>query len=299
MVNVIRNQIDVHGKIKGMGYLKSLNSHRDYSIGNVEVARMLEAVNLIPKAKALKVKALPPPRKVDFRELMSPVRDQQSLGSCTAFAASAVVEYFLRKKHTKINRPADRPISTLFTYKTTRSLMRMTGDTGAYLRTVMGSLALFGSPPEDYWEYNIKKFEEEPTPFCYAFASNYQSLKYVRIDQPHMTTEAIITLLKRFLARKFPVMFGFTCFESLDKASDNKGVVPYPEPYEDIVGGHAITLCGYDDTTSLFLFKNSWGIEWGDNGYGYLPYKYFEERLADDCWTILNQEWIDNMPFEE
>jgi len=47
----------------------------------------------------------------------------------------------------------------------------------------MGALRLFGIPPERYWRYVIADFDKEPSAFCYAFAQNYQALKYYRLDR--------------------------------------------------------------------------------------------------------------------
>lgn len=293
---MMKNKIKVNGKVKGMGYLKSLNTRQDFSVQSQQIKPLLQSLKLEKKL----------PTQIDFRSEMSHIRDQKELGSCTSFAASALVEYFEQKRY---QRHID--ISTLFTYKTTRNLMKVTGDTGAYLRTTMGSIALFGSPPEEYWEYDISKFDVEPKPFCYAFASNYQSLRYIRIDTPGIYDTMLLGQLKKFLANKVPIMFGFSCFDSLNQATTNGGKVPFPSQYENLIGGHAITMCGYDDdftitnnttgqtTTGAFIFKNSWGLEWGDKGYGYLPYEYFLQELADDCWTILSQEWIDHLQFQE
>lgn len=292
----IPNHIFVRGEKKGFGYRRSLNSIKDYYIDHPKVEPLMQKIQF-PPTELKKIQ-----KNVDFRNDMTPIRDQGSLGSCTAFAVSGLVEYFEKKTYKKYS-----PISTLFTYKATRNLMRETGDVGAYMRSVMGSIALFGSPPEEYWEYEIKKFDEEPPAFCYAFGSNFQSTKYIRLDHPNATGENTIRLLKQFLSRKIPVMFGFTVFESFREA-DIDGQIPFPSASEEILGGHAVVMCGYDDdmvitgsstaTTGAFIIRNSWGEEWGEAGYGYLPYEYFlQNKLADDCWTLLSSEWLDHVVF--
>lgn len=87
------------------------------------------------------------PLKVDLRNWFSDIRHQGSLNSSTAQAAVAVIEYFDRRTFGKqIN------LSTLFVYKNTRYLMEQQGDTGASLRTTLGAIRLFGTPPEDKWD---------------------------------------------------------------------------------------------------------------------------------------------------
>lgn len=66
------------------------------------------------------------------------------IGSCTANAGVGLVEYFERRafgKHLDASR--------LFLYKVTRNLLHLTEDTGAYLRTTMAAMALFGVPPKN------------------------------------------------------------------------------------------------------------------------------------------------------
>jgi len=63
--------------------------------------------------------------------------------------------------------------------------------------------------------------------------------------------------------------------------------LPLPGANESIVGGHAVLAVGYDDTTQLFTFRNSWGAAVGDKGYFYMPYAYLtNSSLANDLWTI-------------
>src|SRR5207237_4285408 len=117
------------------------------------------------------------PSRQDLRAYFSPIEDQGQLGSCTANAAVALLEYFEKRASGKFI-----DASRLFLYKAERDLLGWTGDTGAYLRTAMEALVLFGAPPERYWPYNIANFDTEPSAFCYAFASNFQGLNYFRLD---------------------------------------------------------------------------------------------------------------------
>ena len=59
------------------------------------------------------------------------------------------------------------------------------------------------------------------------------------------------------------------------------------------MGGHAISAFGYDDEKGALLIRNSWGEEWGENGYGWLPYEYVLQGLVQDFWSVLKQDWID------
>jgi C1A family cysteine protease len=246
-----------------------------------------------------------PTKANKIREYCSPVEDQGTLGSCTANAGVGMVEYFERKA---FGRHIDA--SRLFLYKVTRNLLRLTGDTGAYLRSTMGAMRLFGVPPEEYWEYDISQFDKEPPAFCYAFASNYQAIKYVRLDKSNLTKQALVDSIKENLSKGIPSMFGFTVYESIEQASAD-GKIPFPCNTEKVLGGHAIMAVGYDNnlkiknngcgevSTGAFLIRNSWGTSWGEQGYGYLPYEYVLQELAVDWWTIIKAEWVETGQFGE
>jgi C1A family cysteine protease len=260
--------------------------------------------------KRLKVPAAPPPQlatSVDLRSWCSPIENQGQLGACTAHAAVGIVEYFERRG---FNKYIDG--SRLFVYKTTRNLLGVTGDTGAWLRNTMGAMVLCGIPPEHYWPYTDRKpdFDKEPTSFVYAVADNYEAVKYFCHDPQgaNVPPANVLNTVKTWLAAGVPSMFGFYGFPSFDQA-DIKGGIPYPCPGERAQWGHAIAAVGYDDakkitnrkcnktTTGALLIRNSWGTSWGDNGYGWLPYDYVLNRLALDFWSLLSMGWVETGQF--
>jgi C1A family cysteine protease len=288
-----------HGMMKkGMGWIPDYPDFRDFTEKTEEIKSVLG-----PKG-GLKIKSLPP--SIDLREWCSPIEDQGSLGSCTAHAGAGVIEYYERKS---FGRHIDA--SRLFLYKATRNLMRMRGDTGAYLRTTMGAMVLFGVPPEDFWPYTDEgnKFDQEPPAFCYAFAQNYQTIKYFRHDPLGTKVEEVLTKVKTYLASGHPAMFGFTVYSSIEQAGST-GRIPFPSSKEKIEGGHAMVTVGYDDkmkiknkygkieTIGAMLIRNSWGKDWGEKGYGWLPYEYVLQGLAVDFWSVLKKEWVDTGQFE-
>ena len=283
----------------GMGWIPDYPDFRDYTEETEEVKSVLRLAR-VSKAKSL-------PTSINLREWCSPIEDQGMLGPCTAHAGVGVIEYYERKS---FGRHIDA--SRLFLYKVTRNLMKMKGDTGAYLRTAMGAMVLFGVPPEEYWPYqeDEKEFDQEPPAFCYAYAQNYQTVKYFRHDPPGMKAEEILRNVKTYLSKGHPAMFGFTVYNSIEQA-EKTGRIPFPSPKERIEGGHAIVAAGYDDkmkirnkygkieTSGALLIRNSWGKGWGEEGYGWLPYEYLLKGLAEDFWSVLKKEWIDTGQFRE
>ena len=223
------------------------------------------------------------PSSADLSVSCSPVKDQGSIGACTAFSTIGSMEYMSNKNNIKLN-----PLSERFTYYVTRmNIMNNpdTSDTGASIRDALKSAVKYGSCVNTIFPYN-SNYTTAPSQTIYNQATRNTAVSYARYDDIDSVGKNqlsnTISTLKASLSAGIPIITGFTCYSNLYNAI--KGVIP--KANGNIIGGHAILLVGYDDSKQLFKFKNSWGKSWGVNGYGFLPYSYYLSGDMTDCWSI-------------
>jgi C1A family cysteine protease len=243
---------------RGYGWVRDLPDHRDH----------LYAAPIAPTA-------IPP--KADLRAGCPPVYDQGQLGSCTANAIAAAIDFERRKQGLDIIAP-----SRLFIYYNERVKEHtVNSDSGAQIRDGIKVVGTEGAPPEALWPYDTSKFEIRPPDACYAKAKLDRALQYSRVPQ-------VLSQMKGCIASGYPYVFGFTVYESFESAQVAKsGDAPMPAPGEQVLGGHAVMAVGYDDGAQRFIIRNSWGVGWGIEGYFTLPYAYLTDgALSSDFWTL-------------
>jgi len=214
------------------------------------------------------------PREVDLRSFCSAVEDQGSLGSCTAQALAGNLE-FLDNRIDFIYTD----VSRLFIYYNERMLIDSVDyDSGASLRDGIKSLKNLGICEERLWPYDIEKFTVKPLANCYQDAKDHKIKSYYRVGS---LREMLICL-----ADGYPFVFGFTVYESFESERVAKtGKVNMPRKGEAALGGHAVMAVGFNQSDMRFLVRNSWGRNWGMDGYFTMPFAYLE-TLAGDFWTI-------------
>jgi C1A family cysteine protease len=254
-------------KIAGYGWVPDLPDHRDLAYA----------------APVAALKSLP--SKVDLRAKCPKVYDQGQLGSCTANAIGAAIEFELKKaKARKVFTP-----SRLFIYYNERDMEgSVKEDSGAQIRDGVKSAHKLGAPPEDLWKYSDKNpgpFLKKPPKTVYAEAARHQVLSYQRVAR-------VLGQFKGCLASGYPFVFGFTVYTAFeDEVVAKTGDLDMPARKEEVLGGHAVLAVGYDDSTQRFIVRNSWGSAWGKKGYFTMPYAYLlEQNLSDDFWTIRTVE---------
>ena len=211
------------------------------------------------------------PAKVDLRPKFGPIRDQGNEGACTAFSSVAAYDC---DNSAMSGAPQ-------FQYYNERDIQgTIDSDSGATISIAVKALSTYGLCQEATWPYS-QPFTTKPSTDAYAEASKNKALQYAHVSQ---TPES----MKACLISGFPFVFGFTVYQSFESQDvAQTGMMPMPQPGEQILGGHAVVCCGYDDTLQCWLIRNSWGPNWGVQGYFYMPYAYLDNNtLCSDLWVI-------------
>ncbi len=228
------------------------------------------------------------PSAIDMRPWMTKVEDQGALGSCTSNAIVGALEYLV---HRETGNPTD--LSRLFVYYNQRlwdDCVR--DDAGASIAVGVRVLARLGVPTEKSWPYDRNLFAVQPPEDVYREASQCRVTDWWSVG---LDAHAV----RGCLAAGFPVVFGTRCTESFMRAPAS-GVIPMPGVSESANwrhGRHALLLVGYDDERQLFVARNSWGEDWGDRGYCYMPYSWvLNPEWTHSCWAIRLTERSDLSP---
>lgn len=222
------------------------------------------------------------PAMVDLRPHLTDVEDQGELGSCTANAIAGAYEYL---QFRTTNHRGD--VSRLFIYYLEREVDDCTDeDTGASLRDGMKVLRKHGVCSENSWPYDIEAFRNRPDEQAFAEAQAHTIDEYRRVP---VDAHA----MKVCLAEGYPFVFGMKIFKSFE-AHGHHGKIRLPRSGEECLGSHAMLAVGYAEDDEVFIVRNSWGADWGDGGYCYVPFDYLgDEELTDDCWTLRRAHNLD------
>ena len=204
-------------------------------------------------------------KSIDLRGNFTSIKNQGSLGSCLSHSLVSIYEYFLRCNG--LNAP---DLSELFLYYNARSAEGKTSeDSGSNIQASMNSLASQGICSEKAWPYDEDKFDVCPPEEAYQDAAT----RKVKVS---LNVALSVDDIKSALDDGLPVAVSVNVFESF--TTGHGGFIPLPsadEKQSDEHGRHAMVICGFSEEDKVFIVRNSWGMEFGDGGYCYMPYSYF------------------------
>ena len=224
------------------------------------------------------------PESVDLRPLMPDVYNQLSEGSCTANGICGLIQFMSMKQKLLDTRPRSRN----FLYYNERDMEgTVNSDAGAIIRDGIKSVNTLGVCFEDTWPYIPSQFTWKPNDSAYVEAKQHPALVYKKIIQRG-------ELMRLCLSQGIPFTFGFTVYESFESQQTSQtGLMTMPGPQEKILGGHCVDVAGYTTIGKFvpgirhYICRNSWGKDWGDNGYFYMPEPFITNpNYCSDFWAI-------------
>jgi C1A family cysteine protease len=186
-------------------------------------------------------------------------------------------------------------VSRLFEYYATRKIEgTVSEDSGATIRDTIKAGAQYGIVDEPDWPYDITQFATNPPQAIWTAAVSHKITSY------HSITDGDLTTMKAALASGYLIGYGFQVYDYfMSQEMATNGFLNVPGPDEQLQGGHAQCLVGYDDnminpfnsaSKGAFLVRNSWGAKWGLSGYYYVSYDYVKNtNLASDYWVVVSE----------
>ncbi len=209
--------------------------------------------------------------------------DQGNEGSCVFNGYVGLREYSFKRSGGPLWTP-----SRQFGYYVTRDYEgTLSEDSGAFVHDTFHTGAYVGIVPEGMWPYSNSMFLK-PSADCYEEAKKWKNPIFAAVD----TTD--LNAMLSCLSHGFPFEMGFqvpSIFES-ESFSQNPYLTPDLMRYR-IVGGHGVAVFGYEIPKRRFLVRNSWGVDWGNDGLFYIDFDFMTNpRWVNDGMMIRenNQE---------
>lgn len=215
---------------------------------------------------------------IDLRGNFRPIQNQGQQGSCLSFALTSIFEYMMKATGQK-----EYDLSEAFLYYNARDLDgdgKTNEDNGSRFHPSIESLMKYGLALEKVWPYNDGVYSLKPSQEAYDDAATRKLVKALNV---RLSSDAI----KSALQDGYPVVGSFVLYPSFYNAG---GYIPVPTIEEiaeskktaedsekkDRHGHHAMVIVGFSDQLKMFLVRNSWGEDWGEKGYCYIPYEYID-----------------------
>lgn len=207
---------------------------------------------------------------VDLRSWDSLIENQDQLGSCVGHALTSGYELITKRKYP--NKFVE--LSRLFVYYNSRFLSEThKQDVGVTLKDALKSVNHIGVCEEKYWPYNLDMFDDKPTIAAYRDAITRTITEYRKLNTMNDVLDSV--------NNNNPIIIGASIYTGFMYLNKSDHIIKIPVSGEKNEGGHAILIVGYDLTRKMFLIKNSFGTEWGLNGYAWMPFTYAEKYVFE------------------
>ncbi len=233
---------------------------------------------------------------LDLRNSFTPIKNQGQQGSCLAFSLTSIFEYVMQ-----LNKAQDVDLSEAFLYYNARNMdanadTDVNKDTGSRYKPAIDSLAKYGLASEKVWPYREDVYSQKPSDAAYEDASKRKLISAMNVQRK-------IADIKSALVDGCPVAGSFVLTRSFYEMKNGYVNMPTEEEIDECLapdaekkkhGHHAMVIVGFSDEIQMFIVRNSWGIDFGEKGYCYIPYAYIENERLFNYACIITE--IESMP---
>jgi C1A family cysteine protease len=223
--------------------------------------------------------------KASMKSVWPGIYDQGQIGSCTANAFCGAFRFLQADQSFQPSR--------LYVYYKERALEypdpSQISDSGAIVADARKWASEDGVAPESSWVYDVNNVNVAPPASCDQLALNH------KIGMSFSITLDVFNTVQYCLANNMPVLYAFAVYQSFEN-TPSSGVMAMPnpvnindpnDPQDPFLGGHEVCIVGYDDDNQWFEVANSWGTGWGDNGFFYVPYAFFNNSDYSYAFDVL------------
>jgi C1A family cysteine protease len=206
-------------------------------------------------------------RNKDGQNWVTPVLNQGNCGSCVAYATVGTLE-------TQMNIARTAPFLNM-RYSTDMLFACGGGSCGSgwYPSSAASFLQRTGVVDEACMPSTMSATGEDVACSMKCSDSSSRAQKVASVSTPS-NVEAVKAALRRGpLVTTLDVYADFIVYGS--------GV--YKHTTGDYLGGHAVSIIGFDDAKRAWIIRNSWGPDWGDHGFAYVSYDD-TSGVGDETW---------------
>ena len=225
------------------------------------------------------------PSEFDLRSQQSSVQNQDNLGICYSFGVAGIGEYWNTKEYHQLIDLSERFI--VYYTKKISGLWDIQAD---FLRNALKAFCDYGSPLEkDYpFSSNWEDYKKEPPTEIIKKAEEFKGKTHWSVGKD------LESMRQAVFQNQCPTFIGMPWYNSYNKP-ESDGRLPLPSGNKS---GHAIS--GGYWTKEKVWFKNSWGKNWGKDGYFYIPFNDFSKYEIWDVSILLdlprpqtiNEGWV-------
>lgn len=245
------------------------------------------------KEQPLKEKYFPAPslevkKTVDLRRFFSPARNQHKIGSCTSFAVASMYEAMMRR----VGLHDVETMSPAFLYYYS-NVVKGRPEGGSNYFEQLEILSEQGLCRESLYRYDAEKRMEEPNEEAKKDAQVHKLVKAVQIPivkdkNKSVSLKANHKAFTSALSEGYPIGISLLVYDNLGK---NGPFVLHPQDTRDAKeeGWHAMVVVGYSEDKGFYIVRNSWGPEFGDEGYCYVPSAYIDDPEYNDFACIITE----------